>query len=341
MKEKLLYAFAVLFLCGCGDFKVKNHELLPDEIIDNPPIVDSNKEPIQTLPVLINTLGSPETDPNFLQLSNGINISNLKVNGQSLYFVKGSGTNFNSTVQSRYLTLKNETLSNPTHKVQWAFMNLDSGNIIYKSLSSDKRIFGASSSKIYVAATLLDLKEGHISSNQLQLMANMIVVSSNTAWTELQRQIGDGSADKGRELNYIFTQKMGYKETRGFQGYWGDLHGNELTPEETVKTLFDTYHNNYPGADILWKLMYTGRTGASRGKKYIPSNIYVGGKTGTYSGPTENPETGNQYTVDIRNHVLTFNINSTQYGLVIFANDGQDESVALLAGGLIREYISF
>lgn len=84
--------------------------------------------------------------------------------------------------------------------------------------------------------------------------------------------------------------------------------------------------------------MYTSRTGGLRGKKYIPKSIYVGGKTGTYAGPTENPETGTSYNVNMRNHVMVFNINGTQYGLAIFANNGSDESVALLAGGLIREY---
>lgn len=87
--------------------------------------------------------------------------------------------------------------------------------------------------------------------------------------------------------------------------------------------------------------MHACRTGASRGRKYMPSSLYVGGKTGTYDGSTENPETGKNYNVAIRNHVLIFNVLGRQYGLVVLANTGSDESAALLAGGLLREYTGF
>jgi hypothetical protein len=163
----------------------------------------------------------------------------------------------------------------------------------------------------------------------------------------LQSQIGDGSSDKGRERNYAFTQRMGYTKTRGYQGYLGSTHGNELVADEAIETLYDIYRGAFPGAELEWKLMHTCRTGASRGRKYIPSSVYVAGKTGTYDGGTENPETGktknpdgSDYTVHIRNHVLSFYIDGHQYGLVVLANSGSDESAALLAGGLIREYTS-
>lgn len=282
--------------------------------------------------------GTPGSDPLFSQLPHGKPISTIKVSGSSLSFAKGTGSNFSNTQWNNYQRLKKETQLNPEHKVQWTFMDLDTHQVIARSLSAHKRIFGASSSKIFVAATLLDKQKGEISSSQLQSMADMLVVSSNSAWTSLQRDIGDGSADKGRELNYAFTQKMGYPETRGYQGYWGNIHGNELVPDEAVEMLFDTYTNGFAGAEYLWKIMYTCRTGASRGRKYIPQNIFVGGKTGTYDGPTEHPYTGENYNVRIRNHILTFNINGKQYGVAIFANTGADEDVALIAGGLIREY---
>lgn len=239
---------------------------------------------------------------------------------------------------SEYLKLKKDSQENISHAVHWSFMNLDTHEVIAQSKNAGKRIFGASSSKIYVGAALLDKQKGQISNAQIQKMADMIVVSSNTAWTSLQQEVGDGNANKGREYIYNFTQDLGHAETRGFQGYLGDLHGNELLAYETVDFLYDIYTKAFPGAETLWKLMYTSRTGASRGKKYIPKNIFVGGKTGTYAGQTENPETGASYNVNVRNHVMVFNINGVQYGLAVFANNGSDESAALLAGGLIREY---
>jgi hypothetical protein len=217
-------------------------------------------------------------------------------------------------------------------------MDLSSHQVIAKSLSSNKKLFGASSSKIYVGSALMDKQNGSISSSQLQLMADMLVVSSNTAWTNLQAQIGGGDANKGRQYIHNFTQRMGYKQTRGYQGYWGSTHGNELVPDEAVETLYDLYRNAFPGASVVWKIMHTCRTGSSRGLKYIPSSIYVGGKTGTYDGPTENPETGASYNVAIRNHLMVFYAGGRQYGLAILSNSGSDQSAALLAGGLIREY---
>jgi hypothetical protein len=173
----------------------------------------------------------------------------------------------------------------------------------------------------------------------------MLVISSNTAWTDLQAQIGDGDSNKGRERILDFTQRMGYERTRGFQGSWKNMHGNELTALETAEYLHDTYKANYPGAEVLWKLMHTCRTGSNRGLKYIPSQIFVGGKTGTYDGPSVDPETGkNQnpngsaYKVAVRNHMMVFYIEGVQYALTVLADSGSDESAALLAGGLIREF---
>jgi hypothetical protein len=273
-----------------------------------------------------------------MTLPNGVNLGSISVSGEKLSLTRGTGTAFTSSLKADYQNLKKATQTDPNHKVQWTLMDLSSHQVVAKSLSSNKKLFGASSSKIYVGSTLVDKQNGVLSNSQMQLMADMLVVSSNEAWTNLQIQIGDGSADKGRELNYNFTQKMGYLRTRGYQGYWGSTHGNELIADEAVETLYDLYRNAFPGAAIVWKLMHTCRTGASRGLKYIPSNIYVGGKTGTYDGPTENPETGASYDVAIRNHLLVFYVGGRQYGLAILSNSGTDQSAALLAGGLIREY---
>jgi hypothetical protein len=170
----------------------------------------------------------------------------------------------------------------------------------------------------------------------MQLMSNMLVVSSNTAWTELQRQIGGGDADTGREAIFNFTERMGYKDTRGWQGSWGSRHGNELTAMDLAELLHDTYKGRYPGAETFWKLMHTCRTGAERARKYIPTQIYVGGKTGTYDGPTTID--GVATTVKMRNHIVVVNINGREYGLTILNNTGSDENAAALAGGLFREY---
>lgn len=300
-----------------------------------------------SLPAMAAMPSNPVSDPQFTRLPNGKDLRQITVSGSKLSLAKGTGTAFTARAQAAYEKLRGDSKTDPNHRVQWAFMDLDSHRVIDQSASANIKIFGASVSKIFVGAGLLDKQAGGISDSQLQLMANMLVVSSNTAWTNLQTQIGDGNSNRGREYIHGFTQRMGYERTRGFQGYWGSLHGNELTAAELVEFLHDTYMDEYPGAETLWKIMHACRTGASRGRKYIPSHIYVGGKTGTYDGSTVDPETGSSrrpngsaYTVAVRNHAMVFNVDGRQYALAVLADTGSDESAALLAGGLIREYTS-
>ncbi|KYG66489.1 hypothetical protein AZI86_05430 [Bdellovibrio bacteriovorus] len=341
-----LFVFTLsVSVIGCGkNFEVPTDELTQiengndntDQGTNNPTPTDPDAEdPVGLNPV---DYSNPVLDSQFSKLPNGKDLSSISVNGTKLTLTRGSGNTFTAALKADYQALKTATQTDPKHKVQWTLMDLSSHQVIAKSLSSHKKLFGASSSKIYVGSALVDKQNGSISSSQLQLMADMLVVSSNTAWTNLQSQIGGGDSNKGREYIHNFTQRMGYKLTRGYQGYWGSTHGNELVPDEAVETLYDLYRNAFPGASIVWKLMHTCRTGSSRGLKYIPSSIYVGGKTGTYDGPTENPETGASYNVAIRNHLMVFYAGRRQYGLAILSNSGSDQSAALLAGGLIREY---
>lgn len=290
-------------------------------------------------------LTHPAADPQFEILPGQIKMSNIKVKGAALSLTHGQGIAFTAKEHAAYLKLKTDSQSLSDHKVQWVFMNLDTHQIIEQSLSSTRKIFGASSSKVFVGATLLNQQNGELNSSQRQKMADMLVVSSNAAWTDLQALIGEGNSNLGRERIHRFTQSMGYARTRGFQGYWGDLHGNELTALESAEFLFDTYQARYAGAETLWKLMHTVRTGAQRGFRYIPSSVFVGGKTGTYDGTTVDPETGSDknkdgsaYKVAVRNHLLVFFMNGNQYAITVLADSASDDSAALLVGGLIREY---
>jgi hypothetical protein len=282
---------------------------------------------------------NPVSDGDFMRLPSGKSLRDISVSGARLSLSTGTGQSFSEAKRTAYEKLKRETQDQEAHKVQWVFMDLDAHRVIEQSRSADRKMFGASVAKVFVAGTLLDRQNGELNSSQLQLMSNMLVVSSNEAWTNLQAQIGDGSSDKGRERIQDFTQRMGYLRTHGFQGYWGKIHGNELTAAELAEYLHDTYKGNYPGAEVFWKLMHTCRTGATRARKYLPKDLYVGGKTGTYAGSTVDAETGAPTTVNVANHVIVFNADGHEYALTVLANSGSDESAALLAGGLYREYI--
>jgi hypothetical protein len=176
-------------------------------------------------------------------------------------------------------------------------------------------------------------------------MARMIVRSNNPAWRELQRQAGpDGSDDGGRLAVDNFTSKLGYENLRAFQGWMtrpdgSRLHGNELNSQDVNRFLYDTYHNRYPGAEVLWKIMQATRTGSNKIDKYTPTSIYISGKTGTYHGPNESKDTVKLDVIKARNHVAVLNINDKHFGLTILSNTGRDEDVAVLSGGLMREYL--
>lgn len=286
----------------------------------------------------------PVHDPNFLILPDGRDLRNVKVSGAPLFLERGMGAEFGAQQKTAYFDLKNKSKSMRNYPVQWVLMDLDKGTVIDQSLTPTFKIFGASVTKIYAAATLLDLRRGRISDGELKTMSDMLVISDNNAWKAIQRLAGNGNDDRGREANWRFTQRMGYELTRGFQGNWNGMHGNELNSEEIAEFLRDTYRGNYPGAEYLWKVLFTVRTGDSRGKKYLPKSLYVGGKTGSYSGKSIDPQTGSStgangkpFEVEIHNHVIVFNVDNRQFALAMLANSGSDESTALLAGGLFRE----
>lgn len=290
---------------------------------------------------------NPVTDPDFMQLPDGSRLDDIRVRGSRLSLVRGTGDNFSNSDRQEFESLYNESKTNPDSLFQWVLMDLDTHQVIDQSLNPQRKYFGASVSKIFVSGALLDWQQGDISSSQKQLMADMLVVSSNTAWTNLQRQIGDGNADLGRERIHNFTQRMGYERTRGFQGWWDDFHGNELTAFELAEFLHDTYKGNYPGAEYNWKIMHACRTGSTRAKKYLPETVFVGGKTGTYHGKTVDPETGKSefpdgspYRVRMNSHVVIFYAEGRQYALTVLANTGTNSTAALLAGGLYRRYIA-
>ena len=108
---------------------------------------------------------------------------------------------------------------------------------------------------------------------------------------------------------------------------------------ELVRFVYDTYHRRYEGAEVLWEIMQATVTGRKRINKYAAKDIFIGGKTGTYDGPNVSPETIKLNTIRARNHVVSLKSGHKAYGLAILSNTGSGEDVAVLGGGLLREYL--
>lgn len=210
---------------------------------------------------------------------------------------------------------------------QYQIVNSDTGVTVFESSDPSRNYYGASISKIFVAATLLDKQHGVLSPEQYKLVHAMITVSSNSAWRTLQKDIGDGNSNVGRERIHDFTQSMGYTNTRGFRGWLGTTHGNEVNCTELNKFMIDTYKNRYKGADVLWKIMLQTKTGKRKGLKYLPK-MPIAHKTGTYHGHTSHPQTKQIYVAQVHHHILSFNHKGTQYAACVLSDDGSDEVVA-------------
>ena len=230
----------------------------------------------------------------FFTLHNNLNLREFAGTqaGRLLTLGKGRGEKFGVQQRKRYCRLK----ENP-EQIQWVLNDLETGEVISRSDNAETLFFGASASKLFVAAALLDKQKGAFDKSQLNHVVKMIVVSDNFSWKELQRQVGDdGSNDSGREAVDDFVQRMGYGDTKGFQGWLRKkdgtrVHGNELNAMELSEFLYDTYQGNYEGAEVLWKIMHATRTGRRKIDKYTPGHVYIGGKTGTYDGPNASPQT--------------------------------------------------
>jgi hypothetical protein len=292
------------------------------------------------LPLSLYANDAAITDEQFFTLQSGTNLRSFGGSEvrQLLFRKKGNGAKFGKKQARQYCQLKKSS------QVQWALTDLETGKILSESDNAGEVFFGASVAKIFVAAALLDKQNGELSREQLLLMTRMIVRSSNPAWKELQRQCGKGSDDSGRQAVHAFIQKMGYENLRGFQGWMRQedgsrLHGNELNALAVAHFLYDTYHNRYPGAEILWKIMHATRTGRKKINKYCPGNIYIAGKTGTYHGSNESKNTIKHAGIKAHNHVTVFDIGGKYYSLSVFTNTGRDEDVAVLGGGLMREFL--
>lgn len=253
---------------------------------------------------------------------------------------RGVGTKFGAKQKARYCSLKSSDTP-----VQWVVNDLETGEIIARSANAEQLYFGASVSKLFVAGAFLDKHNGQFTQKQLRELVRMIVISDNPAWKSLQRQTGGGSSNyAGRLAVQAFVEKMGYPKIQGFQGWMKHKdgtreHGNELNTLALSRFLFDTYQHNYPGSDVLWEIMRATRTGHGKIGKYTPNRLYIGGKTGTYDGPNESPETIHLSSIGARNHAAVLFTDNGTFGVSVLTNTSSSEDVAILGGGLMREFL--
>lgn len=270
--------------------------------------------------------------------------ANLQVRGEPLRPALGLGVPFGPAQRQWYQAASAAARGDRQCALQWQLINLGSGQIIAGSANPDRLFYGASVAKVFVAGAYLEHVGGRPSAAAMQQLADMIVVSDNIAWKAIQVELGGGQKLKGQAAVQSFINHLGLKNSIGFEGWMDAVHGNEVSAADLLRFLQATYQGKYPGAEHLWRLMAAARTGDGKGLKYLPSGVPTAGKTGTYHGRTAAPRgwqsPARPYVARVHHHLLAFPHGSQAYGLAILSDLGSDEAVAIMAGGIYREFIA-
>lgn len=281
---------------------------------------------------------TPQKAPN-LFLTNGFDLSRIKINSQSLSLNFGEGHAVDEEILEEYRALKQDSLTKKTSKFQWALRRLDTGDVVAKSRDAHRNFYGASVTKVFVAGAYLNQKVDRVSKRDIVALAKMIAVSDNEAWKNIQLRLGDGNHQDGMRAVQNFLFDLGIKKTQGYRGWLGKVHGNETNSLDLTMFLHRTYVGDYEGAMDMWVLLKTCRTGSSKGAYYLPKSLELGGKTGTYSGPTVHPLKKKSYYAAVHHHLMSFSWQGKPYGLSVLTDRGRDSDVAILTAGLLEEYL--
>ena len=104
-----------------------------------------------------------------------------------------------------------------------------------------------------------------------QKVIKLLVKSDNNVWTYLQDLAG------GKDAVNNWDKKMGYKMQSARTG------GNSANAIDMCKFFNDVIRNNFKGAETIFKITSSCGTDSGRGRKCMPKEVFMGGKTGTFA----------------------------------------------------------
>ena len=204
-----------------------------------------------------------EKAPDFFTTSKGINLQSLaKKVGISLS--RNKGLNSSGFSESKYKSAK----SNPD--IYWAIYDISKDTLLASSSNATKNVYGASVPKVFVASAALANNNGNISSADYEKVIKLLVKSDNEVWTPLQNLAGGG-----QKVN-DWAKSMGYKNQPARS------MGNNVNAIDICKLWRDVCRDNFKGAEVIFRISSSCQTSASRSRKYMPSSVFIGSKTGTY-----------------------------------------------------------
>lgn len=248
-------------------------------------------------------------DANFWINSDGKNLLKLG-EGAGINLKRNKGLN-GSYNEADYRANK----SNP--KVFWAVYDISRNKLIASSKNGKENVYGASVPKVCVASAAFSNNNGKLpTDSDYQKVIKLLVKSDNNVWDDVQSLAG------GRDAVNAWASKMGYEFKPARNG------GNSSNAVDMCKFWSDVCHNRFKGAENIFRITSSCQTDASRGRKCMPSNVYMGGKTGTYND-------ANHDTCWIQN-------GDKFYSISVFTKLGGagSEVIAAMFRGLYNEYIS-
>jgi lipopolysaccharide biosynthesis glycosyltransferase len=143
----------------------------------------------------------------------------------------------------------------------------------------------------------------------------LLVKSDNDVWTPLQNLAGGG-----QKVN-DWAKGMGYNNQPA------RTMGNNANAIDMCKLYRDVCRNNFIGAEVIYRISSSCQTSTSRSRKYMPTSVYIGSKTGTYL--KSNHDCG------------WFQNGQNFYAIAVFTElgSGGSDFIATMWRGLYNEYI--
>lgn len=298
--------------------------------------------PLRSVPPLgITDRNSPFGDQNDTlneKTAPKLSVRNVPVSSPTM----GMGKEFTKANRAHYRKLKQLT-SRPdsAQKIEWILTDLESGQNIARTRNTQSQFFGASISKLFVAATFLDATRSFedLSRTDLQSLLDMLIVSDNGAWRRLHRAVGKGKEKKSQKLIQGLLQRLGLPKTRGYLGVFEGKTGNKINAKDLNSFLIAIHRKRFRNSDQLLALMMRARLPKQGARKYIPKSVVVGGKDGRFFKEFRHPQTGISAVKSVYHEVLIIHFGPKTYGLTILSQYHSQADISVLCGGIVEEYI--
>jgi hypothetical protein len=250
-------------------------------------------------------------EPDFWVLKeNGAN-KDLRTVGSGLTLNRNTGLG-NTMSQSKINQYKN-TYKNK-NLVYWAVYNINDSTLL-GSHNGNTNVYGASVSKAVVVGAGFYNNGGKYTNNSDYAGATRLLIpSDNSKWDRQTALAGGDSAVNA------------FSDNRGYNNMIPARRPNKINAIGMCYFWNDVLRGNFPGAEPVFKITSSVSTANGRSRKYLPSSSYMGSKTGTWSQWHHDSAwieyNGKWYTIT-----------------VLTADSSNSEEVAVLFGGLFKEYV--